>query len=78
MTLFLHSAVFTLSQDGDGNDDAPQLLEVTVESCGAGPYLVIKTERWAMDHPDEMQAILTRLHQVSGPLFKYFEKQGNS
>jgi hypothetical protein len=75
MTLLLHTAHFHLSQAGDGNDDhALQKLEVTVETCGAGPYLVLSSERWALDHPDELQAILARLHQATVPLFEYFEK----
>jgi hypothetical protein len=73
--MILHTATFHLSQDGDGNDDnALQKLEVTVETCGAGPFLTVSTERWALDHPGELFSTLLRLHQASVPLFEDFEK----
>jgi len=41
----------TFSQPKDGNDagDDYQELEVRTADCGGGPYLIINTERWAID-----------------------------
>lgn len=74
MTLILHNATFVVSQPGDGNDSAPQRLVVTVETCGAEPYLVIKTERWAVDSLEEWEDVLSPLYQAAIPLFPYFEQ----
>lgn len=71
-TLLLHSASFALSQDGDCNDSEHQELRVSFETGGNEPFLVIKTGRWAVDHPDEIQALLTRLNQAVIPLFRFY------
>lgn len=70
--IILHEATFTITQQGDGNDSEIQRLNVTVETCGAGPYLVLKTARWAMDQLDELNAVLTPLYRATEPLFAQF------
>lgn len=55
-TLMSVTAVYM--QDGDGGvSDVSQTLTLSMTHCGAGPYLVLETERWAVDRPKE----LTRL-----------------
>lgn len=44
------AARFTFHQEADCCDSGPgQTLEVRVEDGGGGPYLVLCTERWALD-----------------------------
>lgn len=52
------TAVYAQSpDDGDmGVNDQTLTLEMT--HCGAGPYLVISTERWAMDRPRELNRLV--------------------
>ena len=47
-------------QDSDSCDssDLGQTLNVWTEDSGAGKYLCISTERWAIDDIDELVAIL--------------------
>lgn len=67
--------VCTFHGDADDNADrGPQYrtttLKVTVTHAGAGPYLVIETDRWAFDEPAELTAILEK---VKKRCFKLFE-----
>lgn len=55
-TLMSVTAIYMQDSDG-GASDSSQTLTVTMEHCGAGPYLVLETQRWAVDRPKE----LTRL-----------------
>jgi len=55
-TLMSVTAVYM--QDGDGDQDADQTLTLTMTHCGAGPYLVVETERWALDCPKEMNRLV--------------------
>ena len=58
-------AIYT--QDGDGNASDLQILRVSSNDCGGGPYFVIKTKRWAFDSIGELVKILedfkTRISQ---------------
>lgn len=55
-TLMSITAIYMQDCD-DGVQDADQTLTLTMTHCGAGPYLVLETQRWAVDRPKE----LTRL-----------------
>lgn len=72
MSVYCREVVCTFHGDVDDNvqkyDRAE--LEITVTDAGAGPYIVIKTDRWAMDEPAELQAILEK---VKKRCFKLFE-----
>lgn len=46
---------------GTGVDD--QYLTVKVEDAGAGPYLVLETERWALDL-EEIPAFIEKLNHI--------------
>lgn len=49
------------TQDEDSCDETGvggQMLEVRAHDAGAGKYLVIETQRWAMDSIDELVEIL--------------------
>lgn len=51
------TAVYVQDADGDQDSDAAQELKLSMTTCGTSPYLVIETQRWAVDRPKE----LTRL-----------------
>ena len=55
------SVVCTFAQADDEYSHETQELKVTVTHEGAGADLVLETERWAVDHPDELQGIVTRV-----------------
>lgn len=61
----LCKAQITLTQPDDDNgpgiDD--QYLTVKVEDAGAGPYLVLETERWAMDI-DDLDEFIKQLKRI--------------
>ena len=51
----LNEVMFDFTQDTDtdqSSDDICQTLTVRTPNCGEGAYLVIETERWAIDDDD--------------------------
>ena len=56
------SASFVWSQDSDdcADNSLYQALEIKVEDSGGGKYLVLITDRWAID-PSEIDAFVERL-----------------
>lgn len=55
------TAILRYSQlmDSEGDPDVDfNELEVEVCDAGAGHYLVIRTQRWAMDDPEELVRLL--------------------
>ena len=63
--MHLCRAQITLQQPDDdhgtGLDD--QYLTIKVEDAGAGPYVVIETNRWALDL-DEIPAFIEKLNNI--------------
>lgn len=61
----LASLSVTLEQDNDSCDggDLGQYLEVSTQDGGAGAFLVLRTERWAVD-ADEIDALAARLKAI--------------
>lgn len=60
-TLMSVTAVYM--QDGDGALEASptdQTLTLTMTHCGAGPYLVIDTARWAVESHKELHRLIKR------------------
>jgi hypothetical protein len=61
----LCKAQITLTQPNDdhgtGLDD--QYLTIKVEDAGAGPYIVLETNRWAVDL-DEIPALIEKLNNI--------------
>ncbi|MCU0807938.1 MAG: hypothetical protein MUC53_08370 [Candidatus Contendobacter sp.] len=65
-------ATYWQNQD-DAYDNEPgvdQVLTLTIETAGAGPYLVVSTERWAMDHPKELHRLMKAFVAAGKPLFE--------
>lgn len=66
-TLMSIRAEYVQSPDGDdctpGYPDQTLTLEMT--HCGAGPFLVIETERWAFDRPKELHRLVQSFAQVA-------------
>jgi hypothetical protein len=52
---------FEFTQDGDccGPVDDVQQINIEIEDGGGGKYLVLSTERWAVDSPKELEKLLT-------------------
>ena len=46
---------FIIGQDNDSNDesDLGQTLDISITNAGAGNYLILKTDRWAIDDVDD-------------------------
>ena len=66
----LNRLTATYYQDADDCDAGmDQVLTLTLDTAGAGPYLVIQTERWAMNHPKELHRLLKAFVAAGEPLF---------
>lgn len=60
-TLLSIKAEYAQEPDDDYTPGHPnQTLMLEMTHCGAGPYLVITTERWAMDKPRELHKLISR------------------
>ena len=61
----LCKAQVTLTQPDDvfGAGINDQYLTIKVEDAGAGPYVVIETNRWAMDL-EEIPALIEKLNNI--------------
>ncbi|HET7322656.1 MAG TPA: hypothetical protein VFI96_09195 [Longimicrobiaceae bacterium] len=56
--------VYVQEPDSCASADAPQTLTVEAVDAGGGHYLVLSTERWACETPDEMAAMLRRVLEI--------------
>jgi hypothetical protein len=74
--VYISTVKAEFNQEKDGEDQNHQWQELTLEitHCGAGPYLVIRTERWAMDHVSELTNLLEQFKQHVEPLFERNEE----
>ena len=67
----INRLVATYYQDADDCDrGVDQVLTLTLDTVGADPYLAISTERWAIDHPEELLRILEAFVAAGMPLFE--------
>lgn len=69
MKLVEITEVYSQDEDCCGRpDDICQQIEISTENGGGGSYLVVKTERWAVDDIDElvrpMRDLLKRIHEA--------------
>ena len=69
MKLTSVTEVYSQEEDCCGRvDEHGQDIEISTRDGGGGSYLVIKTERWAVDNVDEligpMKALLNRIHEA--------------
>lgn len=57
-TLMSVTAVYM--QEADGAQELPteQTLTLTMTHCGAGPYLILETTRWAVDSSKELNRLV--------------------
>ena len=49
--------------DSDAENDIEQYMTVRALDCGAGPFVVIETGRWAID-PDEIEPFVALLRRL--------------
>lgn len=68
-TLMSVTAVYMQDQDGDQSQGDSQELTLSMTHCGAGPYLVIETQRWAVDYPKEFTRIVKQFAAQVEALF---------
>ncbi len=64
----LEHATLTYGQDPDSNAPTGTILNrlaVQVTDAGGGPYLVLATERWALD-PEDVDAFAALLRRALG------------
>lgn len=58
----LMSVTAVYMQDGDGAMEAgpvvDQTLTLSMVHCGAAPYLILETERWAVDSSKELNRLV--------------------
>lgn len=75
MKTYLNNVIMEYSQETDGDDidevrrAGTQELIVEFTHCGAGPYLILKTQRWALDEPSELFVLLNEVKKYIEPLF---------
>lgn len=58
---------FVFSQDEDTGgriDELGQSIAIRLQDAGGGPYYVIETDRWAIDKPSDLTALLTKVSKV--------------
>lgn len=70
MKTYLNNVIVEYVQETDGNSSGVQELMVEFIHCGAGPYLVLKTQRWAFDEPSELLDLLHEAKEHIEPLFE--------
>ena len=64
----LGEAEFHFTQDPDScaEHDFPQELVVKVTDAGGGHYIVVETQRWAFDSPDDLAAMVADIRKRLG------------
>ena len=65
----LENATFNFSQDGNCVDGGDEFLEIRCESSlgldrDKGCFFILKTERWAVDSPEDLQKLFDRIKKV--------------
>ena len=76
MKTYLNNVIVEYSQETDCDDVhevrrvGSQELTVEFTHCGADPYLVLKTQRWAIDEPSELLNLLLEAKERIEPLFE--------
>lgn len=76
MKTYLNNVIVEYSQEMDDGDvhevrrAGSQELTVEFTHCGSGPYLVLKTQRWAIDEPYELLNLLLEAKERIEPLFE--------
>lgn len=58
------TVIYTQESDCCASGDLPQELEISIIDGGAGPYILFKTERWAMDET-ELSGLLARCKELT-------------
>lgn len=58
-------------QDADGDQDTPhaQELKLSMTTCGDAPYLVMETQRWAVDRPKDLNRLVKQFAAQVEALF---------
>lgn len=70
MKTYLNNVIVEYAQETDGDSSGVQELTVEFTHCGSDPYLVLKTQRWAIDDPSELFDLLHEAKERIEPLFE--------
>jgi hypothetical protein len=59
-TLLSVTAIYVQNADGDQDkrDGDSQELTLSMTTCGDSPYLIVSTDRWAVDRPKELSRLV--------------------
>jgi len=70
----------TFSQRGDDAQEGQtdQELRISTEDAGAGPYMVLRTERWAIDTNRELGRLVDQVEMAMHVVFSAFGRLGDS
>ena len=67
----LDSAIFTFTQDGDCLDEIDHYQTLTIELTSDlgidntnGAFIILKTERWAINELSDLEVLINRCKQV--------------
>jgi hypothetical protein len=63
------TAVYVQDADGDQDGGGSQELKLSMTTCGDAPYLVIETQRWAVDRPKEITRLVKQFAAQVEALF---------
>ncbi|WP_020476238.1 hypothetical protein [Zavarzinella formosa] len=64
MTIELATGSACFTQEPDSCGEGIQLLDVSMEDAGGGKFFVIKTDRWAFDKIEDLEAILKKVKKM--------------
>lgn len=56
-------AVYEQEPDSCQSGHHPQRMEISLEDAGSGPYMILKTDRWAIDNVGEMVSLVESFQQ---------------
>ena len=66
MRVTISEIAVTFSQDGDSIEPGIQTLTIMIQDAGGGPFLILETDRWAVDSEREMNKVLGRAERLAG------------
>jgi hypothetical protein len=64
VSLFSLEMVFTQDADSCDPETMGQSLTVSTDDAGGGTFIVIKTDRWAIDKPEDLTKIIQTVNDL--------------
>ena len=69
----IEAAKLSFVQDGDSIIGGLQELEIGLEDAGAGAFITLKTDRWAIDSPDDLKKIFDFVEKLKYQIDEFNE-----